>query len=222
MGHGQASSSSTTFPAGIPPPRRSPGGSPPMGTTPSAPTSTPEKDWTSTLTTPPRRPAPKVGYPTSSFVGDAGGAIEALRCAAELQWQGRRHRLLLGRPPVVPHRRKPPGRRRGGLLRGLCDRDPPRRFPSQGGAAGRQDGLAALPLAGALRCRRPVPRLPSMWPSSSRRSLRTTRRMSSTATRVQDTPSSPPIARAFRPEAALDGWQRIFSWFEKYLATAEA
>ncbi len=27
---------------------------------------------------------------------------------------------------------------------------------------------------------------------------------------------------SFRPEAALDGWQRIFSWFEKYLTTAEA
>lgn len=27
---------------------------------------------------------------------------------------------------------------------------------------------------------------------------------------------------SFRPEAALDGWQRIFSWFETYLASAEA
>ena len=27
---------------------------------------------------------------------------------------------------------------------------------------------------------------------------------------------------SFRPEAALDGWQRIFSWFETYLTSAEA
>jgi carboxymethylenebutenolidase len=27
---------------------------------------------------------------------------------------------------------------------------------------------------------------------------------------------------SFRPEAALDGWQRIFSWFGQYLASAEA
>jgi carboxymethylenebutenolidase len=27
---------------------------------------------------------------------------------------------------------------------------------------------------------------------------------------------------AYRPEAALDGWQRIFSWFEKYLVGSEA
>ncbi len=27
---------------------------------------------------------------------------------------------------------------------------------------------------------------------------------------------------SFRPEAALDGWQRIFAWFEQYLTTAEA
>ena len=27
---------------------------------------------------------------------------------------------------------------------------------------------------------------------------------------------------AFRPESALDGWQRIFSWFETYLSEAEA
>jgi carboxymethylenebutenolidase len=27
---------------------------------------------------------------------------------------------------------------------------------------------------------------------------------------------------SFRPDAALDGWQRIFSWFETYLTSAEA
>ncbi len=27
---------------------------------------------------------------------------------------------------------------------------------------------------------------------------------------------------SFRPEAALDGWQRIFSWFGTYLAGSEA
>jgi carboxymethylenebutenolidase len=27
---------------------------------------------------------------------------------------------------------------------------------------------------------------------------------------------------SFRPEAALDGWQRIFSWFETYLTSSEA
>jgi carboxymethylenebutenolidase len=27
---------------------------------------------------------------------------------------------------------------------------------------------------------------------------------------------------SFRPEAALDGWQRIFSWFGTYLADSEA
>jgi carboxymethylenebutenolidase len=27
---------------------------------------------------------------------------------------------------------------------------------------------------------------------------------------------------SFRPEAALDGWQRVFSWFEKYLIASEA
>jgi carboxymethylenebutenolidase len=27
---------------------------------------------------------------------------------------------------------------------------------------------------------------------------------------------------SFRPEAALDGWQRIFSWFGQYLTSEEA
>jgi carboxymethylenebutenolidase len=31
-----------------------------------------------------------------------------------------------------------------------------------------------------------------------------------------------PNRTSFRPEAALDGWQRIFSWFETYLTTSEA
>lgn len=31
-----------------------------------------------------------------------------------------------------------------------------------------------------------------------------------------------PNRTSFRPEAALDGWQRIFSWFETYLTPSEA
>jgi carboxymethylenebutenolidase len=31
-----------------------------------------------------------------------------------------------------------------------------------------------------------------------------------------------PDRPSFRPEAALDGWKRIFSWFEKYLSASEA
>jgi carboxymethylenebutenolidase len=31
-----------------------------------------------------------------------------------------------------------------------------------------------------------------------------------------------PNRTSFRPEAALDGWQRIFSWFETYLTRSEA
>ena len=78
-GHDRVSWSSTTCPGGTHPPRRSRGGSPPTATTPSVPTSTPAKGSTSIPTTLPRRPAAKGGVPDEQFLGDASGAIDALR-----------------------------------------------------------------------------------------------------------------------------------------------
>ena len=47
------------------------------------------------------------GVPDARLVGDVGGAAAHLRGAADLQWQGRGDRLLLGWAPVGPGRLQP-------------------------------------------------------------------------------------------------------------------
>ena len=107
-----------------------------------------------------------------------------------LQRQGRRHRLLLGRPPLLPHRGERARRCGGRLLRGLRDRDRARRLPAQGDAAGRPDpaiSRARCSASSATTTSSPAPSRSTSW---RRRSRPRARRTSSTATTAPATRSS--------------------------------
>ena len=130
------------------------------------------------------------GIPDDQFVGDADGGREGAAGTAHVQRQSRRHRLLLGRAALVPHRGERARRCGGRLLRGLRRGDPSRRLPAQGDAAGRPDAGPQLPAARPLRQRRPVPQ-----PRAGRRARggaarRPARPTSSTATTAPATRSS--------------------------------
>ena len=210
------SSSSITCRAGTRAPRRSRGASPPVATTPSARTSTPARGSMSIPTTPrpPRgRPA---GSPTSSSWATPGRHRGAAG-APHLQREGRGHRLLLGRPALLPHCGEPARRCGGRLLRGVRDRHRSRRLPAQGDPAGRPHPGPRLPAARPLRQRRPVPE-----PRAGGRAGGGAEAAGKTyefhrydgaghAFFSVDRP-------AYRPEAAVDGWQRIFDWYGRYLA----
>ena len=164
-------------------------------------------------TMPPPRPGPRAGCPTTALVGDVGGAAAYLRSLGSSNGKIGHHRVLLGRPPVLPGRLQPRPRCRRRLLRRL-----------RGGAAAR--GLprqawrpsATWPRTCPARCSgcsapRTSTRRPTRWPSSSR--LLDRRRQGVRVPQLRgrrhaffttDRPS-------YRPEAAVEGWQRIWEFF---------
>ena len=73
-----------------------------------------------------------IPIPDERIVGEVAGRGSLPARAEQLQRQGRRDRLLLGRPAVVPGRGQPAARRGRGLLRRLRRRDPARGHPLHG------------------------------------------------------------------------------------------
>ena len=136
----------------------------------------------------------------------------------DLQREGRRHRLLLGRPALLPHGRQPPRRCGRRLLRRLRDRHRPRGLPAQGHAAGRPHPGPRAARCSASSATTTSSRAPSRSTSWRRRSRRPARPTSSTATTAPATRSSRSTARPTGPRRRVDGWQRIFEWFGRYLA----
>ena len=72
------------------------------------------------------------GVPDERLVGDVGGAAAYLRVAADVQRQGRRDRLLLGRAAGRARRVQPRPRRRRRLLRRVRHRHAAGGLPAQG------------------------------------------------------------------------------------------
>ena len=165
-------------------------------------------------TTPPRRPGPPAACPDERLVGDVAGAAALPAVAARVQRQGRRRSATA---PAAASRCSPRcslrPRRRRRLLRRVRDRHPAGGLPAAPGAADRPAGRAALPAARACSAPRTSTRRRSRSPSSTGCSPRPASRTSSTATTAPATRFFAVDRPAYRPEAANDGWQRIWDFF---------
>ena len=161
----------------------------------------------------------KGGIPDEQLLGDVECRHYGAARAAHVQWQGRRHRVLLGWPPVLPHRSVPAGRCGGRLLRGVRDRGHSRRVPAQGGDAGRSTrpslGCPLLGLFGA------DDQFPSPEQVAELEQALVAHGKTYEFHRYEGAGHAffSPNRTSFRPEAALDGWQRIFTWFGDHLTT---
>ena len=158
------------------------------------------------------------GIPDDQFVGDAEAAVERAAGAAHLQRQGRRHRLLLGRTALVPHCGERARRCGCRLLRGLCRGHSSRRLPAQGDAAGGPDAAtSACPLLGLFGNddQFPNPEQVDELEAALKAAGKTYEfHRYDGAGHAFFSVDRP----AYRPEAAVDGWQRIFEWYGRYLA----
>ena len=157
------------------------------------------------------------GVPDARLIGDVAGAAAHLRGLTSRQRQGRRHRVLLGRPPVGPGRVQPAARRGGRLLRRVRGRHPAGGHAAEGRPHQAPHQGPVLPAARPVRRGRPVPvagaggraRAGAEGPGQDLRVPLLRGRRSRVLL------GQPP---AYRPEAAMDGWQRIFTWFGRYLS----
>ena len=138
--------------------------------------------------------------------------------APDLQREGGRHRLLLGRPALLPHRGEPARRCGRRLLRGVRDRDRSRRLPAQGDAARRPragPATARCSASSATTTSSPAPSRSTSWRRRSRRPARPT---SSTATTAPATRSSRSTARPTGPRRPSTAGSASSSGSARYLA----
>ena len=118
MARAAASSSSTTCPATTGRPRRSPAGSPSIGYDAICPNLYCARGaGRGARRRRGRRPAPTAACPDERLVGDVAGARGVPACAADVERQGRRDRLLLRRPADRPRGVQSRPRRGRRLLR---------------------------------------------------------------------------------------------------------
>ena len=159
-----ASWSSTTCPATTPRPRRSPDGSPPTDTAPSCPNLFHRYAPGASSGDGAAAARAAGGVPDAQCLEDVAGAMAFLKAQPGRQRQGRRDRLLLGRPPELPERLQPRARRGGRLLRRRGGGEPGPAHPGAAGRRDRHDEGPPLPDARPVRRRKtPTPR-PSTWP----------------------------------------------------------
>ena len=150
------------------------------------------------------------GVPDERLVGDVAGAAAYLRSLGSLQRQGGHHRLLLRWPAVVPGRLQPRSRRRRRLLRRLRHRTRPRGVAAQGVAA-RVIWLQDLscPLLGLFGAE-------DQYPAPAE--VAELEKLLTDADKEFEFHSYEGAGHAFfstnrpsyRPEAANDGWERIW------------
>jgi carboxymethylenebutenolidase len=157
------------------------------------------------------------GVPDDRLVGDVAGAVEVPARTSGIEREGRRYRLLLGRSPVLSRCLQPAAGCRGGLLRRL-HREPAARGHS---AAGRPDrrivqGLV-LPAARAVRRGGQAPHPAEtaelskvLGELSKPHEFHTYDGAGHAFFSVDRT--------AYRPEAAKDGWQKIWDFYGQHLA----
>ena len=157
------------------------------------------------------------GVPDERLVGDVGGAAEWLRALADLQRQGRRDRLLLGRAPERPGGLQPRTRRRGRLLRRLRRRHA-RRRASRCKVTGLEDQLPNLraPLLGLFgnEDQHPSPEQVDELEEILKADGKTYEfHRYDDAGHAFFSVDRP----AYRVAAANDGWERIEAFFDTYL-----
>ena len=157
------------------------------------------------------------GVPDDAAGGRRGRGGRPPSVPGLLQRQGGHHRVLLRRPAVVPRRLQPRARCRRRLLRRLRPRVATRRLPAQGRAAGHRVPDLSLPAARPVRRRGPVPgaRRGGRARGAAHRAGKEfefhTYEGAGHAFFATDRPS-------YRPEAAVDGWQRIWDFFGRHLS----
>ena len=157
----------------------------------------------------PTRPRPRsrrAACPTTSASATSAARVDYLRALPDVERQGRRDRLLLGRPPGVRRRVQPRRRRRRRLLR----RARRRRRPRTSRRRARSRRSTARPTCAARCSGCSAPRTPTRHPSRSRAdrsraAARTARRTSSTRSTTRATRSSrstAPTTASTRPRRA--------------------
>ena len=169
----------------------------------------------------PRSPGRTGACPTSGWSATSP-APPPLKSLASSQRPGRHHRLLLGRPPVVPGRLQPPLDAAvdcygafvvGTPPEGIAAQDRPDRAP------GRPTSPARCSASSGPRTSTPRPSRSPSWSRRSKRAGKTfefhTYEGAGHAFFATDRPS-------YRPEAANDGWERIWDFFGRYLAPARS
>ena len=159
----------------------------------------------------------KGGVPDERLVGDVAGAAAHLRSLPDSNGRVGHHRLLLGRPAVVPGRLQPRPRGRGRLLRRLRGRRPPEGFPLRVGPIVHLAPDLSCPLLGLFGA-------DDQYPSPEQ--VAELERALTEAGKEFEFHSYEGAGHAFfatdrpsyRPEAANDGWARIWAFFGRHLA----
>ena len=158
------------------------------------------------------------GVPDERLVGDVGGAAAYLRAMPVSNGKVGRDRLLLGRAPVVPRRGQPAAGRRRGLLRRRSSSAP---RPRASRCKVRPD-RATWPRTCPARCSA------CSAPTTSTRRRTQVAELDKALTGRQG-PRVPHLRGAghaffavdrpaYRPEAAMDGWQQIWDFYGRHLA----
>ena len=159
------------------------------------------------------------GVPDARLVGDVAGAAALPARAEQLQRQGRRHRLLLGRPAVVPGRAA------------ACRSTPPSTATARSSPAAPPEGMPlkvgpikhltrdlSCPLLGLFGAddQYPSPEQVSELEEELKAHGKTYEFHSYEGAGHAFFSVDRP---AYRPEAAVDGWEKIFTWFGRYLSS---